>query len=656
MTRGREARTGVFPAHAASKRKLPFGAEVIDGQIDFRIWAPNKNRVDLVVEQPERAVISMTGEEGFFSTAIADPGLPVLYRFRIDGRDDLLPDPASRFQPEGPHGPSEVIDPSLFAWTDQDWPGPHLERRIIYEMHIGTFTPERTWASAAQQLPELVRAGINLIEMMPVADFAGSYGWGYDGVNLFAPTRLYGRPDDLRGFINTAHQLGVAVILDVVYNHLGPDGNYLTAFAENYFTDRHECEWGAAINFDGPDSQPVRDYFISNACYWIDEFHLDGFRLDATQQIFDASRPHIIAQITESVRRAAGDRNILIVAENEPQKVELLKSVAEDGMGVDALWNDDFHHTMHVALAGEKEAYCSDYCGSAQEIISTAKHGFLYQGQCSRWQNDPRGSPSLGIEPPQFVCYIENHDQVANSAWGSRTGQVTSPGKHRAATALLLLGPWTPLIFQGQEFAASTPFLYFADHERAMSGTVADGRKKFLSQFPSLAVAAMQEVLANPSLRETFERSTLDFHQRIENSQFYEMFKDLVKLRWMDNVFSLQGRRGIDGAVLSDAAFLLRFFGCSTDRLLFVNLGADLFFTPAPEPLLAPPREQYWRILFSTEDPRYGGSGTPDLELDQGWRIPAEAAVAFASRLGSASTKPLQAYVQAVQEKSKKTL
>jgi len=656
MPRGWAARTGVLPEYAARKRKLPFGAEVIDGQVDFRIWAPGKSRVDLVIEQPERAVISMVGEEGFFSAEIADPGQPVLYRFRIDGRDDLLSDPASRFQPEGPRGPSEVIDPSLFVWTDQDWRGPPLEGRIIYEMHVGTFTPEGTWASAARQLSELLQAGISLLETMPIADFAGSFGWGYDGVNLFAPTRLYGRPDDLRSFINTAHELGIAVILDVVYNHLGPDGNHLKTFAEDYFTDRYECEWGEAINFDGPGSQSVREYFISNARYWISEFHFDGFRLDATQQIFDASRPHILAQITDSARRAAGHRNILITAENEPQSADLLKSTDDGGAGIDALWNDDLHHTMHVALTGKREAYYSDYCGSSQEIVSTAKHGFLYQGQRSRWQDNPRGSPSLGIAHPKFICYIQNHDQVANSAWGSRTGQITSPGKHRAATALLLLGPWTPLVFQGQEFAASTPFLYFADHEQETSGMVADGRRKSLSQFPSLAVAAMQEALADPSRRETFLRCILDFRQRVANAPFYEMFKDLAKLRRTDEVFSLQGEAGIDGAVLSDAAFLLRFFGRGTDRLLFVNLGMDLFFTPAPQPLLAPPREQHWRVLFSTEDPRYGGSGTPDLELDQGWRIPAETAVALTSKPGAASAKPLRPYVQAVQEKPKKTL
>ncbi len=639
---------------AARKRRFPVGAEVIDGQINFRVWAPGKSRVDLVIEQPERAVISMTDEEGFFCAAITDPSRPVLYRLRIDGRDDLLPDPASRFQPEGPHGPSQVIDPSHFVWTDQEWRGPRLEGQIIYEMHIGTFTPEGTWTSAAHQLPELVQAGVSLLEMMPLADFVGSYGWGYDGVNLFAPTRLYGRPDDLRSFINTAHKLEIAVILDVVYNHLGPDGNYLRTFAEDYFTDRYECEWGDAVNFDGPSAWPVRDYFVSNACYWIQEFHFDGFRLDATQQIFDASQPHIIAEITDSARRAAGDRNILVIAENEPQSADLLKSMKDGGAGLDALWNDDWHHAIHVALTGKKEAYFSDYRGSPQEMISIAKHGFLFQGQHSRWQNKPRGSPSLGIEHAKFVCYVDNHDQVANSAWGSRTGQITSPGRHRAATALLLLGPWTPLIFQGQEFAASTPFLYFADHDRQTSGTIANGRKKFLSQFPSLAVPAMQTALAEPSGRDTFLQSILDSRQRTENSRFYAMFKDLVRLRRSDEVFLLQGAVGIDGAVLSDAAFVLRFFGHGTDRLLFVNFGKDLFFEPAPEPLLAAPHEQHWRILFSTEEPYYGGGGTPDLELDQGWRIPAEIAVAFASEPGLMSGKSLPSHVQAIQEEPKK--
>jgi len=619
-----------------STRRLPIGAEVAGGRIDFRVWAPDHDGVQLVIEQPEAGVVDMTAEEqGYFSavveTAAWGASTPALYRFRCASGGDLLPDPASRFQPEGPHGPSEVIDPSRFAWTDGHWPGIGLDSRIIYEMHVGTFTPEGTWLAAAEQLPELAAAGIDLIEMMPIADFPGRFGWGYDGVDLFAPTRLYGRPDDLRAFIDAAHALRIAVILDVVYNHLGPDGNYLKAFSSAYFTDRYKCEWGEAINFDGPDAQPVREFFIANACYWIDEFHFDGFRFDATQQIFDASQPGILAEITSQARRTAGRRRIVVIAENEPQRTELLHPVEQGGAGLDGLWNDDFHHSVRVALTGRSEAYFSDYHGLPQEIVSAARHGYLYQGQHSRWQNQPRGTPSFGIEPARFVCYLENHDQIANSAWGSRLVQTVAPGSYRAAVTLLLLGPWTPMIFQGQEFGASTPFLYFADHKPDMAKFIAEGRKEFLRQFPSIAEDTMMECLAEPGDRETFVQSRLDYRQRQENSRFYALFKDLVRLRRTDEVFSVRGDNQLEGAVLSDRAFVLRFFGRVQDRLIVVNLGANLHATPAPEPLLAPPRGQEWKIVFSTEDPRYGGAGLARASLEQQWRIPAHSAAVLAS-------------------------
>lgn len=620
-------------------RRLPIGAEIASGRIDFRVWAPDHDRVQLVIESPDPRAIEMTAEEqGYFSAVIEAPdqrtSAPVLYRFRCGSGSELLPDPASRFQPEGPHGPSEVIDPSRFAWTDGAWLGLGLEGRIIYEMHVGTFTPEGTWLAAARQLPELAAAGIDLIEMMPIADFPGRFGWGYDGVDLFAPTRLHGRPDDLRSFIDSAHSLGIGVILDVVYNHLGPDGNYLNAFSQSYFTDRYKCEWGDAINFDGPGSQPVRELFIANAGYWIDEFHFDGFRLDATQQIFDQSRPGIIAEIISRARQIAGRRRIVVIAENEPQKTELLYAVEQGGAGLDGLWNDDFHHSMRVALTGRNEAYYSDHRGSAQEIVSAARHGYLYQGQHSRWQSRPRGAPSWGIEPARFVCYIENHDQVANSVWGHRLARTVAADRYRAAMALLMLGSWTPMIFQGQEFGATTPFLYFADHTPEMGKSVGNGRKQFLSQFPSIADEATQQVLPAPGREETFARSRLNVRERQENFRFHNLFRDLVRLRRTDEVFSLHGKGGIEGAVLSDKALVLRFFGHGQDRLVVVNLGADLDFWPAPEPLLAPPREQEWTVILSTEDPPYGGAGLARSRLVQEWRVPAGSTTVLASTSG----------------------
>jgi maltooligosyltrehalose trehalohydrolase len=619
------------------RRKLPIGAEKVEGRIDFSVWAPDCREAELVIEQPEAQVLSMSREkDDRFHAMMDDPQQPVLYRFRLDGKEPLLPDPASRFQPQGPEGPSEVIDPSLFAWTDQNWPGVRLEGQVIYEMHVGTFTPQGDWLAAARQLPELAGIGISVIELMPIADFPGRFGWGYDGVNLFAPSHLYGRPDDLRRFVDTAHGLGIAVILDVVYNHLGPEGNFLPVFSRSYLTDRYECEWGEAINFDGPGSQPVREFYIANASHWIEEYHFDGFRLDATQQIFDQSRPGILAEIVENARRVASGRQVLIIGENEPQRVELLNPANEGGADFDALWNDDFHHAMLVALTGRAEAYYSDYRGTPQEIVSVARHGFLYQGQRSRWQEQPRGTSSSGVPPARLVCYIENHDQVANSAWGHRIGRLTSPGRHRAATALLLLGPWTPMVFQGQEYAATTPFVFFADHKEEIARLTAQGRREFLSQFPGVSTEAMQRALMDPAKEETFQLSKLDFRQREQNARFYAMFKDLVSLRKTDAVFSLQGQLGIDGAVLSERAFVLRFFGHEADRILIVNLGSDLYFGPVSEPLLAPPRDRKWRMLFSTEDPTYGGSGTAEVILDDGWRIAAESAAVFASEMARA--------------------
>jgi len=337
---------------------------------------------------------------GYFGCYIQEAGPGVQYRFRLDNHPRLYPDPASRHQPQGPHGPSQVIDPGEFKWTDSAWKGVKAEGQVLYEMHVGTFTHEGNWEAAERQIEALADIGITVVELLPVADFPGRFGWGYDGVNLFAPTRLYGTPDDFRRFVDRAHKNGIGVILDVVYNHLGPDGNYLREFSKDYFTDRYECEWGQAINFDGRESEHVREYFLANAAYWIREFHLDGIRLDATQQIFDSSENHMIADLTRTVREAARPRSILIVAENEPQLVIMVLPPDEGGYGVDALWNDDFHHSAMVAMTGRADAYYSDYRGRPQEFISALKWGYLYQGQWYRWQKQRRGTPSLCLPPP----------------------------------------------------------------------------------------------------------------------------------------------------------------------------------------------------------------------------------------------------------------
>ena len=604
---------------------MPIGAEIQPhGGVHFRLWAPAAR--EAAIELDGRPPLPLSPEpNGYFSALVEDAGAGARYRFRLNGRDPALPDPASRFQPDGPHGSSEVVDPTSFAWTDGAWRGVPQERLVIYEMHLGTFTPEGTWAAATEHLPALAELGITCIEMMPVADFPGRFGWGYDGVDLFAPTRLYGRPDDLRRFVDRAHTLGVAVILDVVYNHFGPDGNYLTAFAPAYFTDAYPNEWGKAINFDGPDAAPVREFFLANAGYWIDEFHFDGLRLDATQQIFDASSDHILAAIERQVRAAARGRKTFIAGENEAQTARMVRSPEAGGYGLDALWNDDFHHAALVAVTGRAEAYYSDYQGSPSELLAAAKYGFLYQGQYYTWQKQPRGTPSLDLQPTNFVTYLQNHDQVANSGKGLRGHQLASPGNWRAITAYFLLCPGIPLLFQGQEFSASAPFLFFADHQGELGGQVKDGRCEFLVQFPSLAGAEMQARIADPGAPETFRRCAIDHGEHETHAEALALHRDLLALR---RAIFPNGPLPVDGAVLGESSWLLRYFREDReDFLLIVNLGRDQCVGSIPQPLIAPLEGRTWRLLWSSENPAYGGGGMSEPFAEGEWRLPGQAAI-----------------------------
>jgi maltooligosyltrehalose trehalohydrolase len=616
---------------SARQRRFTVGAELQQGGgADVRVWAPACRTVDLVRVESRGAdrVIPMTREaDGHFQVfdEAARPG--GRYWFRLNG-DALRPDPASRWQPDGPHEASAYVDPRAFAWTDAGWSGLVKDGQAVYEMHVGTFTPEGTWCAAARQLDELARLGITVIEMMPIADFPGRFGWGYDGVDLYAPAHMYGTPDDLRAFVDRAHVAGVGVILDVVYNHLGPDGNYLAEFSPGYFTDKYENDWGRAINFER--SPEARAHFVQNAAYWIEEFHLDGLRLDATQDVKDSSPEHVIAALVKAARAAAGPKAIFIVAENEPQETWIVRPPEQQGLGADALWNDDAHHTAVVALTGRREAYYRDYQGSAQELMSCARWGYLYQGQWYSWQEQRRGTPALDLLPHAFVTYLENHDQIANSAFGRRLHQLSAPAQYRTMTAWLLLGPATPMLFQGQEFASSRPFLYFADHEGPLEGAVAKGRVEFLSQFPSLQDDRVVRALPDPGAADTFAACKLDFDERARHREAYALHADLLALRRTDPVLARAGRARPEGAVLGPDAFLLRYLDRERgDRLLVVNLGGDLDFTPAREPLIAPPSGQRWRLVWSSESPDYGGQGMPPMDVDGPWMIPGGCALWF---------------------------
>jgi maltooligosyltrehalose trehalohydrolase len=612
-------------------RRLPFGAEAMQGGgVHLRVWAPRRERVDVVFADGAPAIALAPEPGGWFAALLAGARAGTRYRLRVDGSDALCADPASRFQPDGPLGDSQVVDPSSFGWHDAGWRGLDLHGQVIYELHIGTFTREGSWAAAMRELPALVELGVTAIELMPVADFPGRWGWGYDGVSWFAPTRLYGTPDDMRSFVDRAHALGIGVLLDVVYNHYGPAGCSLRGFTPAWFSTRHKSEWGESPNFDGADSAPVREFVLANAAYWIDEFHLDGLRLDATQSIADDSSPHIVEQIGERVRAAARGRATLVVNENEPQHARLVRPRARGGWGLDMIWNDDWHHAALVAASAQDEAYSTDYRGRPQEFVSAAKHGFLYQGQWYRWQSQRRGAPAFDIEPARFVHFLENHDQVANVHGGQRLHRIASPARWRALTALLLLGPQTPMLFQGQEFAASAPFIYFADHEPGLAAQVQRGRLDFMAQFANLAQPEMAERLPAPHDAASFERCRVDHAERERpgHRAAWQMHRDLLVLRRDDAVLrrARRERAATDGAVLGDDAFVLRFFGegdDGDDRLLVVNLGRTLHLDPAPEPLLAPPEGARWSVVWSSQDPRYGGIGTlaPDAaEADR--RIP----------------------------------
>jgi maltooligosyltrehalose trehalohydrolase len=612
--------------------RLELGARPGRDGVRFRVWAPKRKKVDVLFENEGGSIALARKESGYFSAAV--PGLKTgsLYRYRLDG-DEIAPDPCSRFQPQGPHGPSMVVDPEAYDWRDQSWPGVTLAGQIIYELHIGAFTPEGTLDAAAEKLAGLKSLGVTLLELMPLAECPGRWNWGYDGVDLFAPSHNYGDYEALKRFVDRAHGLGIGVMLDVVYNHVGPDGNYLNCFSDDYFTDRYKNDWGEAINFDGPNCEEVREFFLQNACYWISEFHLDGLRLDATQDIYDNGAVHILSELSRRTRFAAGDRQILLIAENEPQDVRCVAPVEKGGFGLDAMWNDDFHHASRVALMGRREAYFSDYQGRAQEFVSSVKRGFLFQGQYYTWQKKRRGTRVTDEPAAAFVCYLQNHDQTANSAEARRLADLSNPVAYRALTALLLLSPATPLLFMGQEFAATASWFFFADHKADLAKTVLQGRREFLAQFPSYATPESQESIPDPSDPSTFEQCKLDWSERDRHKQVYALHQHLICLRREDAVLARQSRSDVDGAVFSRETFVLRFFGGTAgDRLLVINLGRQYELATLSEPLLAPVSGEPWNLVWSSDAPRYGGPGIVDPRQDGRWVLPGFSATFFSSQ------------------------
>ena len=611
-------------------RTLACGASLVETGVHFRVWAPDTERVEVVFDDSSIAPVALAQEsKGYFSGSSAQAGVGTRYRYRLDDGEPL-PDPYSRFQPEGPHGPSMVVDPSTYSWRDDEWRGLDPAGQIFYELHIGTFTQEGTYAAAAEHLESLRELGITAIELMPVAEFAGVRGWGYDGVDWFAPYHCYGSPDDLRALVDRAHQIGLGVILDVVYNHLGADGNYLPTFSSEYFTDRHSNDWGQTINYY---CEAVRRFAIDNAAYWISEFHFDGLRLDAVQSVHDADYPKLLVDLVTAARAAAGSRQIVISAEDYLQRADLVRPVEEGGAGLDYVWNDDFHHAARVALTGNRGGYFVKYRGSAQELLWTVRRGYLFQGQLDTWRGQPRGTPTRGVSPARFIGFTQNHDQVANTLNGQRLHTLTSPARARAMAAVLILGPHTPLIFMGQEFDASTPFTYFADYAGVVATELWKGRRRELAQFEQYAGEGAQAEIPDPSAEDTFARARLDAAERNRRGSTWQLHRDLIALRRSDPVLMSSSQTSVDGAVLERHAFVLRWYDDEQgDRLLIVNLGEQIDRTSIAEPLLAPPVGRDWQLIWSSDEPRYGGLGVVPPLTNKGWFVAAEASSLFTAR------------------------
>jgi maltooligosyltrehalose trehalohydrolase len=487
-----------------------FGPALLpDGKVRFRFWAPAVAAVSLRLEEQDRLLPMAPRGEGWFElvTGEARPGSRYLFELPDGLR---VPDPASHRQAEDVHGASIVVDPAAYAWRHADWRGRPWHEAVIYELHVGSFSPEGNFAGAARRLPALAELGITAVELMPIADFPGGWNWGYDGVLPYAPDSRYGTPEDLKALVDTAHGLGLMIFLDVVYNHFGPEGNYLHRYAPQTFTDRHHTPWGSAIDFSRP---PVREYFADNAAYWIEEFRFDGLRLDAVHAIIDDRSPHMLEMIAARARSAAGpDRKVHLILENEHNTASLL----DGGLHLrpdrfDAQWNDDFHHAAHVLLTGESAAYYADYVERPVALLGRSlAEGFVYQGEVSAYRGRPRGEPSAHLPPTAFVNFLQNHDQIGNRGFGDRLTQLSDPGALRAMMAILLLAPSIPMLFMGEEHGAAEPFLFFVDFGGELAEAVRKGRRRELQRFPGFHPEA-ERPIPDPCARASLEQSAIDW-------------------------------------------------------------------------------------------------------------------------------------------------
>jgi maltooligosyltrehalose trehalohydrolase len=573
------------------------GAWVEQGDVRFRVWAPDHAEISVVFEKGEVSSYPLQRHADGTHGGLV-PGLRpgARYKYQLpDGR--ALPDPASRFQPHGVHGPSQVIDPQEFSWTDSGWSGRPLTDLIIYELHVGAFSQAGTFAGVAERLEYLAQLGITAIELMPIAEFAGRWNWGYDGVDLFAPSHRYGTPDDLRRLIDAAHGWDIAVILDVVYNHLGPDGAYLSAFSPRYFTDRHQTPWGSAVNLDADDNGHVREFFIQNALHWIHEYHADGLRLDATHELRDDSRRHFLEELTDAARSAV-PRHVVLMAEDERNLSRLALARAQHGYGLDGIWADDFHHQVRRRIAGDKDGYFRSYGGATADIARTIQSGWFFTGQIAEHTGKPRGTDPSPLSLEQFIITLQNHDQIGNRPFGDRlTGAVDLP-TYRAASALLLCAPETPLLFMGQEWGATTPFLFFTDHHDVLGQAITVGRRSEFAGFPAFVDPAVRETIPDPQAPETFAASRLRWDALAGGDQqrTLRLYQALLRHRRHSPAMQTRDRDTVTAVALDEHTVAV-WRQVEDDRIVLIARLSDGAGT-----VRLPGR---WQIVLSTEDPEF---------------------------------------------------
>jgi maltooligosyltrehalose trehalohydrolase len=578
----------------------------------FRVWAPTSRAVELVVERPDGSAELRTlarEAHGVFTGTFPDLGPGIRYRFQLDG-DGPFPDPASRYQPDGVHGASMSIDPCSFRWSDLLWSGVPLHALVLYELHVGTFSEPGTFVGATERLPQLRDLGITGIELMPVADFPGARNWGYDGVALFAPARCYGTPDELRRLVDTAHGMGMAVLMDVVYNHTGPDGSYLSRFSPYYFTTRHTSPWGQGVDLDGDHSAQVREFFIENALHWIHEYHMDGLRLDATHAIQDEGPRHFLAELTARVRASVTGRQIHLIAEDHRNLAMMVTPQSEFGWGLDAVWADDFHHQMRRLLAGDRDGYYRDFSGTTRDLAATLRQGWFFTGQHSEHLNEPRGTDPSSIPPARFVVCLQNHDQIGNRAHGERLHHQIDAAAFRAASVVLLAAPQTPLLFMGQEWGASNPFQYFTDHAEPLGRLVTEGRRREFRDFAAFTGDAAGTTVPDPQALATFLASRLDWSEReIEpHASVVRLYTAL--LTWRRREFSTED----DLATFTAQAFgettllMSRTSTAGVRHLVVACLrGTELVDLDGHE--LAVGAIHGWVPILTSDDPQFGAIG-----------------------------------------------